>query len=392
MRSTTWRFPALVIALVLVAGCAGGGASASPAGPAASAPSSPGGSGSAAASSGGSPSASASGSVSGSAPPAASPTGLKAVYVSTGPIGVNPFLQLISQGLREGGQECGVDVRVVESADQSSFEDNLQAAVDEGNDLVVTNSFDSVDAVTRLSKDHPDQKWALVDTAVDNPNARGLLFKEHEGAYLLGAIFGLLATGEYEGYPHSELIGAVGAVDQPFIRRWYVGFEEGVRAVNPDVKMELGWATGFNDPATSKELALAQNGKGAKYIFAFSAAGNTGIFEAARDRDFFTSGVDTDQRVLDPEHVIESMVKRTDLGVHDAVCDLAKGAFSGGPKAYGLAERGVGPAFLALENPDPPSRLPQQVQDRVRDLAAKVASGEVTVTDYLAQPSPSPSS
>jgi basic membrane protein A len=320
------------------------------------------------------------------ASPGASATGLSAVYVSTGPIGVNPFLQLIAQGLEEGGTECGVETRVVESADLASFEDNLQATVEEGHDLVVTNSFDSVDAVTRLSAEHPDQAWAIVDTGIeDNPNVRGLVFKEHEGTYLLGAIFGLLATGDYEGYPQSDVVGAVGAVDLPFIRRWYVGFEEGVKAVNPDVEVLLGWGTGFNDPATSKELALSQHRQGAEYIFAFAAAGNSGVFEAATQEDFFTSGVDTDQRVLDPEHIIESMVKRTDIGVRDAVCDLAAGDFSGGFAAYGLAEGGVGPAFLVLEDAEPPSSLPDEVQQQVRDLADQIVSDEITVTDYLTQ-------
>lgn len=373
-EASSGRLATLIASVaIVVAACSGGAPASSAIGGSSAAP---------AASAGGS--AAASGSASGS--PAASPTGLKAIYVSTEPIGVNPFLQLIAQGLQEGGTECGVETKVVESPDTSAVADNLRAAVDEGYDLVVANSFDSVDAVTALSKEHPDQKWAIVDTSIEgNPNVRGLVFNEHEGSYLLGAIFGLLATGQYEGYPKSDRIGAVGAVDQPFIRRWYVGFEEGVKKVNPNVTLDLGWATGFNDPATSKELALAQNQKGAKYIFAFSAAGNTGIFEAAKEKGFFTSGVDTDQRTLDPDHVIESMVKRTDIGVHDAVCDLAKNQFSGGAKAYGLAQNAVGPAFLVLDNVNPPSRLPQAVQDQVRDLAKKVVSGEIKVTDYLSK-------
>jgi basic membrane protein A len=364
-------------ATIVLAACSGSAASPSPA-------ASAGGSASSA------PSTAASAGAPGSSSPAgsagASPTGLKAIYVSTEPIGVNPFLQLIAKGLQDGGTECGVETKVVESSDTTALNANLQAAVDEGYDLIVANSFDSVDAVTALSKDHPDQKWALVDTSIEgNQNVRGLVFNEHEGTYLLGAIFGLLATGQYEGYPASARIGAVGAVDQPVIRRWYVGFEEGVKKVNPTATLDLGWATGFNDPATSKELAIAQDEKGAKYVFAFSAAGNTGIFEAAKEKNFFTSGVDTDQRVLDPDHVIESMVKRSDVGVHDAVCDLAKNQFSGGAKAYGLAQNAVGPAFLVLDNPALPTRLPQDVQDQVKDLAAKIVAGEIKVTDYLAK-------
>ena len=79
------------------------------------------------------------------------------------------------------------------------------------------------------------------------------------------------------------------------------------------------------------------------------------------------------------------MVKRTDLGVYDAVCDLAKGKFSGGFKAYGLKEGGVGPAFIVLDNINPPSRLPQEVQDKVKAIAADIASGKVKVTDFLAK-------
>jgi basic membrane protein A len=316
-------------------------------------------------------------------------TGLRAVYVSTEPIGVNPFLQLIKSGLDAGGVEFGVETDTIESADISQLEDNLRAAVEDGHDLIVANSFDSVDAITKLALEFPDQKWALVDTTVDSPNVRGLVFREHEGAFLLGAIFGLLATGQYEGFPKSEVIGAVGAVDLPFIRRWYVGFQAGVEAVNPEAQVIESWGTGFNDPSGAKELALGQAAQGAQYIFAFAAAGNSGIFEAAAEQGFLTSGVDTDQRSIDPAHIVESVVKRTDVGVHDAVRDLAQGTFTGGVFDYGLSEDGVGPAFIVLPDSPPPSTLPQEVQDRVRQLAADIVSGALVVPDYLAQPAPS---
>jgi basic membrane protein A len=311
-----------------------------------------------------------------SAAPAAQDDELTATYVSTGPIGVNPFLQLIADGLTRGGEEFGVTTRVIESSDISVLEDNLRAEIDAGTDLIVVNSFDSVDAVTRLGQEYPDQKWAIVDATIDNPNVRGLVFNEHEGTFLIGAIFGSLTE--------TNVVGFVGAIDLPFIRRWYVGYEEGVHYVNPDATVLEGWGNSFNDPATSKELAIAQAGQDADYIAATAAAGNTGVFEAAQELGFFTSGVDTDQRVLDPEHIIESVIKRTDVGVYDAVRDLADGTFSGGVVAYGLAENAVGPAFLVLENPEVESVLSPELQDTIRDLAAKIVSGEIVVTDYLA--------
>src|SRR4029078_8960047 len=100
---------------------------------------------------------------------------------------------------------------------------------------------------------------------------------------------GLLATGNYPPFPKSDAIGAVGAIDQPFIRRWLVGFQEGAKAGNPGVKLLDGFGNSFNDPATSKELALAQFNKGAKYIFSFAAAGNTALSEAPDGTNLYTS-------------------------------------------------------------------------------------------------------
>jgi basic membrane protein A len=309
---------------------------------------------------------------------AAQDEALTATYVSTGPIGVNPFLQLIADGLTSGGEEFGVETRVVESSDITVLEDNLRAEIEAGTDLIVVNSFDSIDAVTRLGQEYPDQQWAIVDAAVpDNPNVRGILFKEYEGTFLIGVIFGRLTE--------TNTVGFVGAMDIPLIRRWYVGYEEGVRYVNPDATVLQGWGNSFNDPATSKELALAQLEEGADYIAATAAAGNTGVFEAAQEEGFFTSGVDTDQRVLDPEHIVESMVKRTDVGVYEAVRDLANGEFTGGIVEYGLAENGVGPAFLILDEPELESTLPEELQEEVREIAELIISGEIVVTDYLAQ-------
>ncbi len=160
---------------------------------------------------------------------------LTATYVSTGPIGVNPFLQLIAEGLTKGGKEFGVTTKVVESADISALEDNLRAEIEAKTDLIVVNSFDSIDALTRLGKEYPEQKWAIVDAAVpENPQVRGIVFKEHEGTFLIGAIFGRLTK--------TNVIGFVGAMDIPLIRRWYVGFEEGVKYVNPKATVLESWA------------------------------------------------------------------------------------------------------------------------------------------------------
>jgi len=304
------------------------------------------------------------------------------IYVSTNPLGTNQFLNLIADGAKAGGDECGATVKVVQSNDPNQLAANLRAAVQAKPDLIVANSFDSVETITGLAKQSPDQKWVLVDAAVeDAPNVRGILFKENEGMYLIGAAYALLAKGGQGDFPASPSVGFVGAIDNALVRRWYNGYEQGVKDTNAGTKVLSGWGNSFNDPATSKELALSQNSKGAKYIAGVAAAGNSGVFEAAADRDFYTSGVDIDERPKDPEHIITSMVKRSDQAVKQAVCDVAEDKFKGGAQALGIKENAVGPEFLTLpqEELKEPSKLPEAVQTKLKDLKEQIGSGEITV-------------
>jgi basic membrane protein A and related proteins len=304
------------------------------------------------------------------------------IYVSTNPLGTNQFLNLIADGAKAGGKECGATVKVVQSNDPNQLAANLRAAAQAKPDLIVANSFDSVETITGLAKQSPDQKWALVDAAVENAaNVRGILFKENEGMYLIGAAYAMLAKGGEGDFPASKSVGFVGAIDNALVRRWYNGYAQGVKDTNSGTNVLSGWGNSFNDPATSKELALSQNSKGAKYIAGVAAAGNSGVFEAAADRDFFTSGVDIDERSKDPDHILTSMVKRSDQAVKQAVCDVAEDKFKGGAQSLGIKENAVGPEFLTLPQDElkEPSKLPDEVQAKLKDLKEQIGSGEITV-------------
>jgi basic membrane protein A len=173
----------------------------------------------------------------------------------------------------------------------------------------------------------------------------------------------------------------VGAVDNALVRRWLAGYQQGVEDTLQGAKVQVGWASSYTDPATSKELAISQNQKGAKYIAGVAAAGNSGVFEAAADRDFYTSGVDVDERPKDPEHIILSMVKRSDQAVKDAVCEVGKGSFKGGDVTLGVKENAVGPDFLTLPEDQlkVESKLPADAQAKLKELKEKISSGEITV-------------
>ena len=125
--------------------------------------------------------------------------------------------------------------------------------------------------IETVAKDYPAVHFAVVDGVSQLPNVASLVFKEHEGSYLVGI---LAAKTSKTG-----TIGFLGGMDIGLIHRFEKGYEEGAKSVNPNIRVIQNYVgvtdAAWNNPGKGKELALAQIGKGADVIF--PAAGNSGL-------------------------------------------------------------------------------------------------------------------
>lgn len=293
-------------------------------------------------------------------------------------IGVNPFFVLMDEGLKKAGEEFGVEVKTIESTDPASIEQNLRTAVAEDYDLIITATFQMEDALKKVAPENPDKPFAIIDTVVDLPNVRSVVFREHEAAYLLGAAAGLATK--------SGTVGNVVAIDAPLLQKYIVGFAEGAKSVRPDVNILVNFVGGFTDPAKAKELALLQHSQGADFIAGMSAVGDLGVFEAAKEKGFFTSGQDTDRTSVDPEHIVLSQLKGTDAVAYETVKDFVNGQFSYGARDYGLKEGGVGLTYVTHESQTPLNAfIGQEIVDKVKVIADDIIAGKIKVTNALEQ-------
>ncbi|OUM94389.1 MAG: BMP family ABC transporter substrate-binding protein [Thermobacillus sp. ZCTH02-B1] len=293
-------------------------------------------------------------------------------------IGVNAFFTQMVDGLNQAAEDFGVEVKTIESTDPAALEQNLRAAVADGYDLIITSSFTAVDALTKVAAENPDRPFAIIDQAFDAPNVRSIEFREHEAAFLLGAAAGLVTK--------TNTVGAVVAMDIPLLGKYTSGFEQGLRYTNPDANFLVSYVGSFTDPAKAKELALVQYEQGADFIAGMSAVSDNGIFEAAKEKGFLTSGQDVDRTVEDPEHIILSQLKETDTVVYETVKDFAQGRFTFGTVHYGLAENGVGLTFVTAESPSPvPGVLGQEKIEQLKKIRDDIVSGVITVVNPLEQ-------
>jgi basic membrane protein A and related proteins len=283
------------------------------------------------------------------------------------------------RGLERARTELGVQAEFIEPSEGADRESAMRSFAARGVDLVIGVGFIFGPDLERLSVQFPNVKFAGIDYAPSPsfrgaPNLAALKFREHEGSFLVGAIAGLVTR--------TKIVGFVGGMKIPLIRKFEAGYEAGVMHVCPTCRVLSAYAgtepKAFADPAHGQELGAAQYGQGADIIF--TAAGKTGdgVFAAARQRKARAIGVDSDQYESAPCCIVTSMVKGVDVAVVDVIKDVADHKFRGGVHELGLAEHGV--SFIADEH-NVPRLLPADVVQRVKALREDIIAGKIVVPE-----------
>jgi basic membrane protein A len=285
------------------------------------------------------------------------------------------------------GTDCGkatlpIVLRDIEPGNPTSIEPAMRAFAERNYDLIIGIGFAQTPIIELVARDYPNIRFAIVDGVSDLPNVASLVFKEQEGSYLVGM---LAAKTSKTG-----TIGFLGGMDIGLIHRFKGGYEQGARAVNPNIRVIPNYVgvtdAAWNNPGKGKEIALAQISKGVDVIF--TAAGNSGLgafdaVEQAGKQDgratHFVIGVDANQNMVKPGFVLTSMVKRVDNAVYAIIQDVVTGKFKTGFHVYGLNEDGVG---YAMDENNKPLITPEMIQ-QVEEAKKKVISGEIKVVDLM---------
>lgn len=306
----------------------------------------------------------------------------KIYYVSPDPLGVNEFLLMGKTGLEAVGKKYNAVTKVLESEDPATREQNVRAAISDGADIIIVLGFEFGDIIPKVAAENPNIQFLIIDQCIDKPpaNVHCAVFREYEAAYLIGAEAGLLTK--------TNKVGAISALDIPFMHRYTDGFAAGAKAVNPNVETSTLWVGGdnpFADPARGKEQALAMAAQGNDQIFAAGAASNLGIFEAAKEKNFMTYGVDVNQCPTAPGLVVDNLLKRVDVAIVQSVDAIMNGSKEN-VAVYGLKEGGIG--IIPFADPDPGNSQCEimkhpEVILKLKELQSQIISGALKLKDPM---------
>jgi basic membrane protein A len=278
------------------------------------------------------------------------------------------------EGANRAKKEFDFQLKYVEATDDAAIENMLRSFAEKKFDLIIAIGFSMAEAVKKTAGANPSLKFAIVDSEVNLPNVRSLMFEEHQGSYVVGALAGLMTK--------TNKVGFLGGMDVPLIRRFQMGFEAGLKKTNPKAALSTSYVgvtpEAWNNPAKAKELALAQYSDGDDIIFGAAGASNYGLFDAAEDRKKLAIGVDSNQNWVKPGFVLTSMLKRVDVAVYDVIKDGKASKFTAGTVRFGLKNQGIDYAIDQYNE----KLLPADVRKKVDKIKADIANGKISVPDY----------
>ena len=287
------------------------------------------------------------------------------------------FNEAAYAGAERFKKETAIAYREFEVTNEAQREQALRNMARRGSQVVVGIGFSQASGMERVAREFPNLKFAIVDAVVDLPNVQSIVFKEHEGSFLVGMAAAMASK--------SGKIGFVGGMDIPLIRRFALGYEEGAKYVNAKIEIYRNMTgttpAAWNDPTRGGELARSQFDRGADVIYAAAGATGLGVLQAAKDKGRLAIGVDSNQNHIHPGSVLTSMIKRVDLAVYEAFKAARDGTWKAGVRSLGVAEGGVG---FSLDQHNR-GLITAEMEKRLQQARADIVAGKIKVTDYMAK-------
>ena len=284
------------------------------------------------------------------------------------------FNEGVFNGMERFREETGLQYREFEISNPAQREQAARRLA-RRSDVILLVGFAQAPALEVVAREYPNVKFTIIDSVVDLPNVRSIVFKEHEGSFLVGMLAALQSQ--------SAKVGFVGGMDIPLIRKFACGYEQGVKHINPAAEIFSNMAgttpEAWANPGKGAELARSQMDRGADVIYAAAGATGLGVLQAAADAGRYSIGVDSNQNYLHPGSVLTSMLKRVDLAAYDTMTAALNGEWTPGVMSLGIEEGGVD---WALDQHNA-ILIDTDVQRAVHAAREAIISGELQVHDYM---------
>ena len=322
------------------------------------------------------------------------------VYLVNGNLGDKSFFDSAEAGLDQLKADGRITLTTIEMGgldeDKPKWKDTLYEVSASGEyDVVICGTYQMPDFLKEVADQYPDQKYVIFDDntyAGQSANVMNITYKQNDMGYLMGIFAATLTTDtSIEKINEDAVIGFVGGVDSPVINDFLIGYIEGAKSVNPDIKVDVRYTNDYVDTSIAKEYGLSMiNDNHCDLIWGVAGNAGNGAAEAAYEtgKAYFL-GVDSDQELTLSSDLaaitLTSGLKTIGNSLIWFFDEMDAGrTYFGQEVSLGLAEGGVGIVtdknFATFANDD--------LKAAITAAEEAIKAGEVTVDSALAEGGP----
>lgn len=315
----------------------------------------------------------------------------KVVCLVNGSLGDKGFFDSAAEGLNKLKDEGEAEVKIVEMGrDETSYEGHFLDVSEQDWDMIVTGTFSTKELVEDIASQFPDKNYMFYDGEVNRDtvtdgNAMGIAYYSNQGAFMAGCLAAkMFQTEDANIDASSKVVGFVGSMDVVNINDFLVGYLEGIKYIDPEIKVVTSYVGSFEDVAKCTEMTTQMYNQGAQIVYApasqsilgaATAAQNAGKYIIACDQDLYTQLKDSQPEMA--KFILSSSLKNVGESLYTAIKGFKDGSMTC-DKDYvlGLDSGAVGIA----KNENYEACVPEDVRKELDEIEQKIIAGEIEVS------------
>lgn len=263
----------------------------------------------------------------------------------------------------------GAQTSYMEKVDMSEVEAVARNYASENYDVVFFATNMVQDIGLEVAKDFPDTQFIMIsgDTVTDNMAA--VQIKDKDQGFMMGVIAALATK--------SKVVGFIGATEFIAIVNGAKGFEQGVKYIDPEIKVLSTYTGSDTDVNLAKETAKAMIENGADVLTSICSAGAVGVLEAAQEGNVLAISESAGLVDVAPDAVLTTVNKDTSIAYEKIFKQYLEGTLSSEIETMGA---NFGVVFLDPWNAAVADEaLGAEKEAQIEEIYQSLASGEIEV-------------
>lgn len=293
------------------------------------------------------------------------------IFNQTG-LGDKSFNDLCYEGMLQAQEKLGIEFDYVHVKNNEDYDDAyLNYAKDDTYDLIIGLGEEQEDSIKKIAKEYPKQRFTVIDSKLSLPNVSSIYTKWNEQTFLNGVLAGLCTTEAKQEY---DSVGVILGKNLSYLEEGAIGFEAGVKYINPNINVIKATVGDFDNPAKAKEIGLLMYKKGVNYIQQLAGQSGFGVFAAAKEMNKYVFGVDANQNIYEPDYIVSTATRYADMIIYNEIESLVNDKWVAGTKELGLEDDVIG-----YEREGSNVKITSNIIKKVEEIKKLIINGKIII-------------